>query len=41
MAYIETVVVQWCHVAIKEIWNTAMDGTELSCKRNIGNAHDS
>ena len=24
----------------KEMWSTAMDGTELPCEREIGNAHD-
>ena len=24
----------------KEVWNTAMDGTELPCEREIGNAND-
>ena len=32
-------VVQGYH-AYKEIWNAAMDGTELSCEREIGNSHD-
>ena len=32
-------VVRGYHV-YKEIWNAAMDGTELPCKREIGNAHD-
>ena len=27
------------HIA-KEIWNAAMDGTELLCERETGNAHD-
>ena len=35
---IETVV-RGYHI-YKEIWNAAMDGTELLCEREIGNAHD-
>ena len=35
---IETVV-RGYHI-YKEVWNAAMDGTELPCKREIGNAHD-
>ena len=27
------------HVYKDNIWNAAMDGTELPCKRDIGNAH--
>ncbi len=33
------IVVQGYHI-YKEIWSAAMDGTELPCKRDIGNAHD-
>ena len=36
---IETVV-QGYHI-YKEIWNAAMDGTELPCEREIGNTHNS
>ena len=32
-------VVRGYHV-YKEIWNATMDGIELPCKREIGNAHD-
>ena len=32
-------VVQGYHIC-KEIWNAVMDGTELSCEREINNAHD-
>ena len=35
---IETVV-QGYHI-YQEIWNAVMDGTELPCEREIGNAHD-
>ena len=35
---IETVV-RGYHV-YKEIWEAAIDGVELPCKREIGNAHD-
>ena len=33
-------VVQGYHT-YEEIWNAAMDGTELPCERVIGNSHDS
>lgn len=32
-------VVRGYHIC-KEVWNAAMDGTELPCEREIGNAHD-
>ena len=34
---------QWCKGIVyvyKEIWEVAIDGVELPCKREIGNAHN-
>ena len=40
MFSIETVVRGHEDIIYKEIWNAAMDGTELLCERETGNAHD-
>ena len=40
MLSIETVCVVRGYDIYKEIWNAAMDGTELPCEREIGNTHD-